>query len=248
VRAYLLTREIFDFTSFWRAVEELDNKVPDAVQVEMLVDSERLTTSATLWFLRYPNLRADIVRTSEHFTSGVRTVAANLDTILSPAESATIKAREEELCASLVPRDLAKRVASFDLLYSALDIVEIAIATKRSVNEVAGVYFAAGDRLSLSWVASQIEMLPADSHWQMLAKATLGEDLLKLQTDLTRQILRQSPEEKGQNALISLWEAQKKNELERVRQVLSDLKSAGNGTIDFPMLSVAVRELKNLVM
>ncbi len=246
VRAYLLTREIFDFTSFWRAVEELDNKVPDAVQAEMLVDSERLTTRATLWFLHYPNLHADIVKTSEHFTSGVRTVAANLDAILSPAATATIKAREEELCASLVPRDLAKRVASFDLLYSALDIVEIAIASKRSVEEVAGVYFAAGDRLNLSWVASQIETLPADSHWQMLAKATLGEDLLKLQTELTRQILRLSPDEKGQNALISHWEAQNKTELARVQQVLSDLKSVGNGSIDFPMLSVAVRELKNL--
>jgi glutamate dehydrogenase len=248
VRAYLLNREIFDFTSFWRSVEELDNKVADAVQAEMLVDSERLTTRATLWFLHYPNLHADIVQTSEHFTSGVRTVAANLDTILSPAERATITAREEELCASFVPRDLAKRVASFDLLYSALDIVEIAIAAKRSVGEVAGVYFAAGDRLNLSWVAKQIETLPADSHWQMLAKATLGEDLLKLQTDLARQILRLSADEKDPNALISLWEGQKQNELARVRQVLSDLKSVGNGGIDFPMLSVALRELKNLAL
>jgi glutamate dehydrogenase len=246
VRAYLLTREIFDFTSFWRAVEELDNKVPDAVQAAMLVDSERLTTRATLWFLHYRNLHRDIVRTGEHFASGIKAVAANLGKILSPAECATMTETVERLSASNVPKDLAKRVASFDLLYSALDIVEIAIATKRSVEEVAGVYFTAGERLNLSWVSKQVEMLPSESHWQTVAKATMGEDLSQLQTELTRQVLRLSPKEKGQDALINLWEAQKKNELERVQQVLSDLKSVGSGNLDFPMLSVALRELKNL--
>ena len=60
VRAYLLTREIFDFVSFWQAVEALDNEVPDAVQSDMLIDSERLMTRATVWFLRYQNLQDDI--------------------------------------------------------------------------------------------------------------------------------------------------------------------------------------------
>ena len=62
VRAYLLTREIFDFVSFWQALEGLDNKVPHAVQSEMLIDSERLMVRATLWFLRYRNLNVDIAK------------------------------------------------------------------------------------------------------------------------------------------------------------------------------------------
>jgi glutamate dehydrogenase len=36
VRAYLLTREVFDFEPFWQAIEALDNKAPDAVQSSML--------------------------------------------------------------------------------------------------------------------------------------------------------------------------------------------------------------------
>ena len=72
VRAYLLTREIFDFVSFWQELEALDNKVPHAVQSDMLIDSERLMVRATLWFLRYRNLKDDIAKTVEHFASGVQ--------------------------------------------------------------------------------------------------------------------------------------------------------------------------------
>jgi len=46
VRAYLLTREVFDFESFWYAVETLDNQAPDAVQSAMLIASESLMSGA----------------------------------------------------------------------------------------------------------------------------------------------------------------------------------------------------------
>src|SRR4029077_4007210 len=88
VRAYLLTREIFDFISFWQALEALDNKVPHAVQSNMLTESERLIVRATLWFLRYRSLKDDIAKTVEHFTSGVKALAAGLNKFLSPDQRA----------------------------------------------------------------------------------------------------------------------------------------------------------------
>src|SRR5947208_4549546 len=42
VRAYLLNREIFGFVDLWMAIEALDNKVDDAVQSSMLIDTARL--------------------------------------------------------------------------------------------------------------------------------------------------------------------------------------------------------------
>ncbi len=224
VRAYLLAREIFDFVSFWQALEALDNEVPDAVQSDMLIDAERLMTRATLWFLRYQNLKDDIAKTVEHFASGVKTIAADLDKFLSSEESVGLTVAAERLSQSNVPKDLAKRLVSFEPLYSALDIVEIAIETKRSVEEVAGVYFVVGGRLHLSWLCNQVDGLPADSHWQTLAKTGLREDVSRLQTELTCLILKLSPELKVPDALINEWEAQNKSELERSRQLLADLQ------------------------
>jgi glutamate dehydrogenase len=243
-RAYLLTREIFDFVSFWQAVEALDNKVPDAVQSDMLFDSEWLFTRATVWFLRYQNLGDDITATVEHFASGVQTVAAGLDQFLSAEESVGLKLATERLGQNNVPSDLAKRLVSFEPLYSALDIIEIANETKRSVEEVAGVYFVVGGRLHLSWLRKQVDNLPGDSHWQTLARIGLGEDVSRLQTELTTLILKLSPGVKTPDALINEWEGQNKNSLGRSRQLVADLHSAGK--VDLSMLSVAVRELRNL--
>ena len=44
--------------------------------------------------------------------------------------------------------------------------------------------------------------------------------------------------------LLSEWEAQNKSALGRSQQVLADLQSVGN--LDLSMLSVALRELRNL--
>ena len=44
--------------------------------------------------------------------------------------------------------------------------------------------------------------------------------------------------------LIDEWEAQNKSGLERSRQMVADLHSAGK--VDLSMLSVALRELRNL--
>jgi glutamate dehydrogenase len=244
VRAYLLTREIFDFVSFWQALEALDDKVPHAVQSDMLIDSERLMVRATLWFLRYRNLKDDIAKTVEHFASGVKALAAGLDKFLSPDQSAGVRQAVERLAQSKVPNDLAMRLVSFGPLYSALDIVEIATETKRSVEEVAGVYFGLGARLDLSWLRKQIGGLPADSHWQALAKAGLMDDVSGLQRELTSLVLKLSPQVKLPDALIKEWEEQNKSALGRSQQVFADLQSAGN--LDPSMLSVALRELRNL--
>ena len=244
VRAYLLTREIFDFVSFWQALEALDNELPDSVQSDMLIDSERLMTRATVWFLRYQNLKVDIAKTVEHFASGVKAIAANLDKFLSSEERVGLTLAAERLSQNNVPKDLAKRLVSFEPLYSALDIVEIATGTKHSVEEVAGVYFVVGGRLHLSWLRKQIDDLPGDSHWQALAKTGLREDVSHLQTELTSLVLKLSPELNVPDALISEWEARNKSELERSRQLLADLQSAGK--LDLSMLSVALRELRTL--
>jgi glutamate dehydrogenase len=155
-----------------------------------------------------------------------------------------VRQAAESLTQSKVSNDLAMRLLSFDPLFSALDIVEIAAETKRSVEEVAGAYFGVGGRLDLSWLRKQIDSLPADSHWQTLAKAALRDDVSGLQREVTSLVMILSPQVKMPDALIKEWEAQNKSALGRSQQVLADLRSVGN--LDLSMLSVALRELRNL--
>jgi glutamate dehydrogenase len=245
VRAYLLTREVFDFESFWHTVEALDNKAPDAVQSAMLIASERLMSRATRWFLRYRSLKEDLAKTVRYFAPKVKSLAWNLDEFLPGEECDVLRQAAERLTESKVPSDLANRVVRFDSIYSTLDIVDVAAATNRSAEEVAGVYFVVGERFNFSWLHRQIAALPADSHWQTLAKAALKEELSGLQRELSCVVLKFSRPGELLTEIISRWEAQNASSLERSRQVLADVQSADS--TDLSMLSVALQELTNLV-
>jgi glutamate dehydrogenase len=245
VRAYLLTRQVFDFESFWHAVETLDNKVPDSVQSAMLMASERLMSRATRWFLRCRNLKEDLTETVRYFAPKVKSLAWNLDKFLSREECDVVRQAAERLIESKVPSDLANRIVRFDLLYSTLDIVHVAAAMNRSADEIAGVYFVIGEKFNFSWLHQQIAALPADSHWQMLAKAALKEELSGLQRELSCVILKFSRSGERSTEAISRWEAKNTNSLERSRRVLADFQSADSA--DLSMLSVALQELSNLV-
>jgi glutamate dehydrogenase len=245
VRAYLLTHEVFDFESFWHTVEALDNKAPDGVQSAMLIASERLMSRATRWFLRYRSLNEDLAKTVRYFAPKVKSLAENLDEFLPRQECDVLRQAAERLTESKVPRDLANRVVRFDSLYSILDIVDVAGATNRSAEEVAGVYFVIGERFNFSWLHRQIAALPADSHWQTLAKAALKEELSGLQRELSCVVLKFSRPGELLTEIISRWETQNASSFERSRQVLADVQSADS--TDLSMLSVALQELTNLV-
>jgi glutamate dehydrogenase len=245
VRAYLLAREVFDFQSFWQAAEALDNKAPDAVQSAMLLASERLMSRATRWFLRYWNLKEDLAKTVTYFAPKVKSLAVSLDKFLPGEDCDVLREAAERLTESNVPSDLANRVVRFDSLYSILDIIDVAAATNRSAEEVAGVYFGIGERLNFSWLHQQIAALPGDSHWQTLAKAALKEELSGLQGALSRVVLKFSESGELSAEMIRRWEAQNNNSLERSRRVFADIQSADSG--DLSMVSVALRELANLV-
>ena len=137
----------------------------------------------------------------------------------------------------------AARVASAEGLLDALDIAEVADASQRSLDEVCAVHVNVGERLGLARLRTQIDALPSDSYWQSRAKTALGDDLAGLQRALAQQVLE------GQDAdaptLIAQWETAHAVPLERARRLLADL--AERKQADLAMLSVALRELRNLV-
>jgi glutamate dehydrogenase len=102
----------------------------------------------------------------------------------------------------------------------------------------------AGDveRLGLEKLRQQIELLPADSHWQSLAKVALADDV----ADLQRTIALDAVSRQSGTAAERLagWEKRNPLAFARATRLLGEL---GETTPDLAMLSVALRELRNLV-
>jgi glutamate dehydrogenase len=244
VRAYLATREVFRLISLWEGIEALDNMVADSVQTAMIIDSSRLVLRGTLWFLRHPELTRDLSVTLERFRPGATELADTLHEVVTPAYRAELDQMAASYIEQGVPEPLAQRVAGLGELYSALDLAEVAAETGRNQQLVASVYFALGGRFDLHWLGKQISALPAETHWQGLARTALRDDLSAQARHLTGNVLRLSPKLDDAEALLAAWENQRATQIERSRLLFADIKSSA--VIDMPMLSVTLRELRNL--
>jgi glutamate dehydrogenase len=232
VRAYLVTREVFGMVQLWRAIEALDDKVAHRVQTAMVIDAGRLIVRATLWFLRHRSHLSDLSRSIEHFRAGAQRVARLFPDVLPPPERSAFDAATARLQKDGVAPAIAANVAALDALFNALDIVEVAGELGRDVESVARLHFALAGELDFPWLRAAIGRLATESHWDALAKAALRDDLGGMLRALTADAVKN--EGKSRNAAL----------YERFRQVLAELHSAESP--DLAMLSVALRELRNL--
>jgi glutamate dehydrogenase len=230
VRAYLVTREVLGMVQLWRAIEGLDTKVEQSVQNAMVIEAGRLIVRATLWFLRHRGHLADLSRTIEHFGGGAQRVARLFPDVLPAPERALFDAAAARFLKDGVPSAMATTVAGLDALFNALDIVEVADERSRDIESVARLHFALAGELDFPWLRAAIGRLSTETHWAALAKASLRDDLATMLRALTADALKN---EKRNAALY-----------ERFRQVLTELRSVD--APDLAMLSVALRELRNL--
>ncbi|MEG2154550.1 MAG: NAD-glutamate dehydrogenase [Burkholderiaceae bacterium] len=235
VRAYLIVREVFGLPDAWRAIEALDNQVDDAVQAALLIELGRLTVRATAWFLRRPRLAAPLAETLVAFTP---VAAADTARRIQRGQGADMA---ERWIAQGVPAALAQRVAVAEASFAALDIAEISAQTARSVDEVAAIYAAVGERLGLVRLAGQIAALPAEGHWPALARVAAADELAAVARGVTIRVLSLGA---TPAAALERWQQTAADALERVSRVTDELAEARGA--DLAMISVALRELRAL--
>ncbi|MEJ8835637.1 NAD-glutamate dehydrogenase [Ramlibacter sp. AN1133] len=237
VRAYLASREVFGLVPLWQQIEALDAAVPDETQADMVVTLRGLVARASTWFLRSRRLFEPTQQQVARFAPAVQALRAHMEA------SAPESPRAGRWIAAGVPRALAVQVDGAEALFNALDIAEIAEASKKPLELTAQVHAGVGERLGLARMQQQIEQLPADSFWHSLAKIALSDDLTDLQRSIAQQaVLHQDGDARS---VLDRWEQGNRQALERAQRLLQELKDTGTG--DLAMLSVALRELRNLV-
>jgi glutamate dehydrogenase len=247
-RAYTVAREVFDIRRLWKDLAALDNVVPADVQLELQAEGRKMIERSALWFLRNRRQPLSIAATVSHFAPGIASLAQELPKLLAPDDSEALDRLAERFALAGVPPELATRVASRDALFSGLNVIEVATSCGETVETVAAVYFALGYKLDLHWLRDQIARLPAETHWQTLAQGALRDDLYSEQRELTIEVLKRGTEDgtedKDAEALIETWLEENRSAVERANTILSDLREAE--TLDIAMLSVALREIRNL--
>src|ERR1051325_6453318 len=170
-------------------------------------------------------------------------IQQTLGEILPQSMLQGVRVRESELTVDGIPEDLAQRVASLDVMTSAMDIVRIARTdAAHGVEDVARVYFGVGARLSLDRLRSATATIVAETPWQKTAIAALVDDLFNYQSTLASRVIAETD---GAPNPVATWLSARPRVVERVDQTMNELRASA--TVDLAMLSVASRQLRALV-
>ncbi len=241
-RAYVVARDMLGLRGLWAEIEALDNKVPAAVQIEMIVALRRLMEHIVLWLLRNLPQPLDCGETVDRFRDGVAAVFAALDDVLPEDRAGNVAKRVAELEAQRVPDSLARMIASVEPLYSACNIVEAAHRGDLPVADAARLYFRVGRRLGLEWLRGRARMLDATSHYQRQAVDAIVDDLYGQQTALTMRVVESAG---AAEAAVENWATDNEMIMARNAQLLSDLRAQPG--FDLAMLAVANRQMRDLI-
>jgi glutamate dehydrogenase len=242
-RAYAIIRDSFDLRTTWKAIEHLDNKVPAALQIQMLIEVGQLLERTTVWLLRSGYDDLDIAACIERFGPRIGDLARNLEKILPPAALTAMLQRENENLQLGLPPDLARRRATSEILTSALDIVRLAHVGNLNVVDAGRVYFHIGSRFDLDRMREAAQAIKTDSGWQKQAVAGAIDDLFAYQSTLTARVLEATDDASPET--VEIWLATRGPLVARIEQLLTEIRSAT--LIDLPMITVVTRQLRALV-
>jgi len=244
-RCYAVARDVFDVDDLHAHVRAHDDRVHGQVQVGMLREIARLTERATLWLLRNRRQPLNAADTVAFFRPGVIELGEALASLTVPEHRRHLRRAARSWVESGVDAPTAERVAGLGAWYSALDMVEIAHDTGRRLALTARVYFEIGSRLELFWLREQSAALPVRHRWQERGKTVLHDDLYRHQARLTREVMRLYGRRRSSPSLVAEWMSRNAAPLARLARTLEELRAVPH--LDFAMLAVAAREVRNLL-
>jgi glutamate dehydrogenase len=243
-RAYAIARESIGMRELWGEIEALDNRVSAKVQYEMHYETVRMLRQATHWVLSRRGLDLDIEKSVAVLLPGLAKLDAAAPTLLRGRLGERVRATCARYLAADVPEGLSMRIATFELLQSGLDIVDLAAERDLPMLDVARCYLHLGAVLDLDWLRLEIESLAVEGHWQAVARGTLRDHFYALHRNLTDVVLR-SERRGGSVRAADAWLAQRAAAVDGLKRLFTDM--AATAVTDFATLSVALQSLRRLV-
>jgi glutamate dehydrogenase len=243
-KAYVTARDVYQMEKFIVDLQSLDHKIPAKIQYELMINMMRRVRRATRWFLRNRRSNISPAIEVEFFAPAVSMISEKLPTLLLGGQLEELQGQYQRLQEDGVPQDLIIRATSASYLFSGLSVAEASRRTDHDMNEVAELYFALSEVLSLPWFANQIAHLKVETFWQAMARETYMDDLESQLRTLTISLIKFSHGKESIPSLIETWSQQQSLLINRWKLMVNELQAA-SGT-DFAVFSVALRELLDL--
>lgn len=243
-KAYIIARDIYAMPEFLAALDAAGTAVPAERQLQLINMMMRKIRRAARWFLRNRRSYLHPASEVELFAAGMQKINVQLPDLLVGEALTEWQDAVQKLRAFGLSDNLVSCVARPADLYSGLSVVEAARIANQDIDQLAKIYFALGNYLSLPWFSNQISNLPVDNFWQAMARETYLGDLESQLRSLSVSLIRFVDESLSVDELIQRWSNQHKLLVARWKSMVNELQAV-SGT-DFAMIAVALRDLLDL--
>ncbi len=242
-RAFWIARDLVGALDRWAAVEALDGKIDSALQNELMVGVDALVEDIARWYL----LNEPTASIGETIEAG----ASLFSELSSTFERCGSKAwRSERLAASRVleergvPAEIARRhVFQVELVHGP-NVMAVARAAVRPLEDVASAFVLAGEPLRLDWLERRLTEAPEESRWQRWGGQAIRDDLLGLRRDAAVKILAREDAATVEGQLERFLEEQA-GALGQLDRLISTL--AAQEETSLAALTIAVRQARRVV-
>ncbi|WP_201554369.1 NAD-glutamate dehydrogenase [Psychrobacter sp. 72-O-c] len=243
IRAYAITRDVFDVSVAWKMLESLDNKVDAKLLLNLELRLRDALERGVVWFINAfgQNLQvADMINRFAHSVKQLTTVGGFIEQQFSH--------NLQEDTAGLTQNGLTDSDATlFAMLpyhVDALDAALLAEQYERPVDEIAALYFEAYQVLQLDWMMDNIATLPQQDYWDRRARHALVNELSRSLRLLMDAVLSQPDAKQAFNDWKSRYEAQ----LVSITTEMQKLDGNDEKVVSLSMLSVLMSELSGIVI
>ena len=206
------------------AIDDLDNRIPGKLQLDLYAAVQDLLLDRIIWFLRNVDLARGLAGVIAHYRDGIAEVEAALDTALPEDSLRARAARQQELVQAGVPDELALRIANLGPLAAAPDIILVAGRTGKPVGEVAATYFATGAFFNLDRIASAAGKIPIADYFDRLALDRARDSIGDAERRLTAAMVANGTTGAG---AVEAWVTPRKSEVERIRGAIHEIANSG---------------------
>ncbi len=241
VRAFRIAREATGADARWEVVERLEGGSREA-QLELMTGVDALVEATTRWYLNNAP-EGDIEALIAAGRDGFERLSAVLDSLGSDERRKRRESVSERLIAAGVPEPLARAHALRPELRYAPDMVLVASACGRPIEQVAEVFFAVGAELRLDWIEGELDRIPAPTRMQRWALQAVREDAAQVRRELAASVLA-GPADGSAAEAIEAYLSERRGPQRRFTAFLRSLSREGEP--DLAGLTLAVRQLRAL--
>ncbi|MEJ2227696.1 MAG: NAD-glutamate dehydrogenase [Alphaproteobacteria bacterium] len=242
--AFAAAMDVFQLGSLFDAVDALDNKIDGGHQLDLYTRLQNVLRRQTAWFLRHGRIHDGLSTLIERYRNGINTLNAAIESIFDEWLTGRLEDSVNHFLNIGIPPELARRFAHLTALFSAHDIISLAVKLDKPELEVAQIYFQVSSHFRLEEVHSLSEGLEQTDYFTRLAINSALESAASAQRAIVKKVFTSANGAGASAADFTAWCEQNAHTATRARHSFDALLNGSELTL--AKLTVAVAHLREL--